>query len=187
MPNAHIFSRFGFVSYDGNRHDRILELPAASSIDDAVSGGGLPPLSSEAVRQTTAAHKGRWDDAGPFFEAALLSLPLTRAPSNGAEAEVKAAGAILQWLRRSAAEEFATSREDDEAMLRVLRERLSAEAESGDEEADGEEAIMACVLAYRVQRKRLFEVAVDVLEAHVETHAPEEEQEPQKGGAIQPE
>ena len=40
MPNAHIFSRFGFVPWGGNRHDRLLGLPAAASVDEAVSGGG---------------------------------------------------------------------------------------------------------------------------------------------------
>ena len=141
MPNAHIFSRFGFVPWGGNRHDRLLGLPAAAS---------------------------------------LLSLPLTREPSPGGAAEAKHATAILQWLKQAAADEFSTSREDDEAMLDVLQQR-AAEGEKDDEEADGEEAIMACVLAYRVQRKKLWEVAIDVLEAHVETHSPtSQEAAPQK-------
>ena len=54
-------------------------------------------------------------------------------------------------------------------------------ARKRQQEADGEEAIMACVLAYRVQRKKLWEVAIDVLEAHVETHSPtSQEAAPQK-------
>ena len=76
-PNAHIFSRFGFVPADGNRHDR-LGLPE----------GQFAPLSGSAVRETTSRHSGRWDDAGPLLEAALLSLPLTREESAGPAAEV---------------------------------------------------------------------------------------------------
>ena len=138
-PNSHIFSRFGFVVAEGNRHDR-LGLPE-----------GLPPLSSEAVRVTTKANAGRWDSAGPLFEAALLSMPLTREPSQGAAAEREAAASIAQVLRDTAAQDFATSLEEDEANSGASTSTMA--------------------LQYRMLRKRLFKVALDVLAAHQEAHA----------------
>ncbi len=160
LPNAHVFSRFGFVEARPNRHDRILHLPS-----------GLTPLSAAAVRQTTSACPGRWDAAGALFEAALLSLPLTRAPSGGAAAEVAAAEAVEAWLRQTAACEFATSLEQDEER-QCEREQLRRDGQPGGGGAPSEcrYGVEDALLAYRVQRKRLWATALDVLAAHREVH-----------------
>jgi len=151
-PNSHVFSRFGFVTREPNRHDRVLGMPEA-----------LAPLSAAAVRQTTAACKGRWDAAGAYFEAALLSMPLTREPSAGPAAEVEAAKQIETWLRETAEREFASGLEEDEAEQRQPEARAYG----------SDEAVRGALLAYRVQRKRLWATAVDVLAAHQEVHASE--------------
>lgn len=166
-PNAHVFSRFGFVLPSSNRHDRLL-LPE-----------GMAPLSGEAVRQTTRAAGGRWDGEKGTLEAALLSLPLTRDASLGPEAEAAAAAGVESWLREVEAREFVTSLEEDEA---ALAEILSAtavdaashrESQSRGEACDGDDddaSMRICVLGYRIQRKRLWRMALQVVKAHQETH-----------------
>lgn len=174
LPNAHVFARFGFVDARPNRHDRILHLPPT-----------LAPLSAAAVRQTTAACKGRWAAAGPLLEAALLSLPLSREPSRGAAAEVSAAAGIRAWLEQTGACEFATSLEEDETRMRErasrrpgrddLRRGAAARTDGGDDDdadddADAQYGLEDALLAYRVQRKRLWATTLDVLTAHQEVH-----------------
>ena len=174
LPNAHVFARFGFVDARPNRHDRILHLPPT-----------LAPLSAAAVRQTTGACKGRWEAAGPLLEAALLSLPLSREPSRGAAAEVSAAAGIRAWLEQTGACEFATSLEEDETRMRErasrrpgrddLRRGAAARTDGGDDDdddadADAQYGLEDALLAYRVQRKRLWATTLDVLTAHQEVH-----------------
>lgn len=172
LPNAHVFARFGFVDARPNRHDRILHLPPT-----------LAPLSAAAVRQTTGACKGRWEAAGPLLEAALLSLPLSREPSRGAAAEVSAAAGIRAWLEQTGACEFATSLEEDETRMRerasrrpgrdALRRGAAARTDGDDDDdadADAQYGLEDALLAYRVQRKRLWATTLDVLTAHQEVH-----------------
>ena len=163
-PNAHIFSRFGFT-YGANRHDRVLGLPDT-----------LQPLSAEAVRTTTAAFRGRWEDQQPYFEAALLSMPLTRQPSLGSLAETQAALALEVWLKEVAGREFTTTLEADEAELDELNRELSTSSARnvGAVMLDGEIGVRpstyAAILAYRVERKRLWRTAIDIVKAHQEAH-----------------
>ena len=174
LPNAHVFARFGFVDARPNRHDRILHLPPT-----------LAPLSAAAVRQTTGACKGRWEAAGPLLEAALLSLPLSREPSRGAAAEVAAADGLRAWLEQTGASEFATSLEEDESRMRErasrrrgrddLRRGAAARTDDDDDDDDDDDAdaeydLEDALLAYRVQRKRLWTITLDVLQAHQEVH-----------------
>jgi hypothetical protein len=167
-----VFARFGFVDARPNRHDRILHLPPT-----------LAPLSAAAVRQTTAACKGRWAAAGPLLEAALLSLPLSREPSRGAAAEVSAAAGIRAWLEQTGTCEFVTSLEEDETRMRErasrrpgrddLRRGAAARTDGGDDDdddADAQYGLEDALLAYRVQRKRLWATTLDVLTAHQEVH-----------------
>ena len=165
-PNAHIFSRFGFVPASSNKHDRLM-LPAE-----------LAPLSGEAVRATTRSAGGKWDEERPLLEAALLSLPLTREASEGGEAEAAAAAAIEEWLQQTAAREFATSLEEDEATLAALIAEASSSVGGG---ASQDEPVGAssggddvtrrmCLLGYRIQRKRLWRMALDVVVVHQQTH-----------------
>ena len=84
----------------------------------------------------------------------------------GPEGEVAAATAIEGWLEGVAEREFATTLEDDEQTLKMLR-ALPA--------ATGDESIAAALLEYRIQRKQLWRVALDVLAAHKEVHGGHDE------------
>ena len=166
-PNSHIFSRFGFVLPSSNRHDRL------------GLTGHLAPLSGAAFRETTRAAAGKWDDDRPLLEAALLSLPLTREASLGGQAEVAAAAGVEAWLREVADREFATSLEEDEAAMAELISSASRKGNqdegNGDELAAGDaeslRSVRMCILGYRIQRKRLWRMALDVLAMHQATHA----------------
>ncbi len=150
--NAYCFSKFGFVPLEPNRHDR-LGLPLEQ----------LAPISVEAVRDAMSAHPERWEGAGvkAYQEATLLSLPITRDPSTGAAADADAASAVGSWLRRRAERDFSTSLEDDEAVM--------AEAEAGAGAA-AEEPLLRAIIAYRIERKRLWKVAAEIVAA-IEEHA----------------
>jgi hypothetical protein len=153
MTNAVLLAAYGFVPPQPNRHDR-LRLPAAE----------VPELSGAALKATLAVHRGRWSGSAELLEAALLSLPLHRAPPPPPADEALAARAALEWLAQVAAADFATPLEADEVAIGELER---GEGGEGGEVAAGGAVSAAPVLRYRVQRKRLWRVAEEVLRAHL--------------------
>ena len=94
-------------------------------------------------------------------------------------AQVEAAGALEEWLTAVAEREFVTSLEDDEREL-AERQLHYARPPAHDPaytnfpkypNPGDEEGMLLAIVAYRVQRKRLWRVALDVLAAHRETHS----------------
>ena len=158
MTNANLLAAYGFVPPQPNRHDR-LRLPAE-----------LPPLSGAALKATLAVHRGRWSDSAELLEAALLSLPLHRAPPPPPTEEALAARAALDWLAQVAADDFVTPLDADLERCEGSEGGEGGDAAAGDAaagEGRGEAAWSAPVLRYRVQRKRLWRVAEEVLRAHL--------------------
>ena len=100
----------------------------------------------------------RWLVAGGLFEAAVLSLPLSRNASPGPTYERSAAEGVLTWLQQRADVDFATPLEEDEAR----EKRLLTEA--------GEPTRILAILRYRIQRKHLWAKATEILRAHISAH-----------------
>ena len=90
----------------------------------------------------------RWDEDKALLEAALLSLPLTREPTDAAS-EVAAASALGQSLAQAAETDHRSSLSDDVALL------LSATTAAVEGSVDPR---LPPIIEYRIQWKRLWEV-----------------------------
>lgn len=143
---------------------------------------------------------GAGGDRGALLEAALLSLPLSRETSTPeASVEVSRADALLQWLDAEAQRDFVTSMAEDEAWLQRHRMPPGAAVWAADSAfgtggahcgagggvpagsgAAGEgpggaggaemDPRLPDLMEYRLQRKRLWGLAREVLAAHAARH-----------------
>lgn len=226
-PNTIAFCNFGFVPRGVNRHDR-LGVPSDAQ-----------PLSATAVKETVRLMRQQWEggwppvrpregidtaaDGAALLEAALLSLPLSRDDHVDNSREAARADALLGWLNSVAAQDFATTLEEDEAWLErhsvppgaavwaneatggAWQPSSTAEAGGADACADAgthlgssdkwsganRQATLAAtadclkmmdgqrdqsgmdprlpdIVEYRVQRKRLWKLATEILTVHSE-------------------
>ena len=158
MSNAFMFANFGFAPPPGTPSNANDRLPFPSE---------LAPFSGDALRATLRTHSGRWADDAALLQAALLSLPLTR-DARSADDDAAATRAAVDWLRETAAAEFTTSLQRDEELLRLhAKGLLDGSPAAGGAAATGDDRWVVA-LHYRIQRKRLWRLAEEVLTTHLD-------------------
>ena len=158
MSNAFMFANFGFAPPPGTPSNANDRLPFPSE---------LAPFSGDALRATLRTHSGRWADDAALLQAALLSLPLTR-EARSADDDAAATRAAVGWLRETAAAEFTTSLQRDEELLRLhAKGLLDGSPAAGGAAATGDDRWVVA-LHYRIQRKRLWRLAEEVLTTHLD-------------------
>ncbi|KAL1510197.1 hypothetical protein AB1Y20_006527 [Prymnesium parvum] len=150
LSSRDLYSTFGFVTDESHRNDRLPTPPKT-----------LTPLNSTALNSTT--HRLLHLGASPAFigavRASLSSTSHTEAGRGwSCEAEAAAASAHFDWLKAEFPQELATHSIDDDAALHEL-------------EAMGRASTATySMLRYRIGRRRLWEVALQVLQEHIESH-----------------
>jgi len=150
MDNRRTYMQYGFVSIGGNRNDRIPGM-------DKVKEQGEYFLSRPRLWQYLSSRGMQPDDPDalmPAMVATVRSLPLRETPDSPSAEEAAAADALRGAVEDFAASEFTSSMEDDIRQAEELMENGLGNA------------IILNALTYAVERKALFQTAVDLLEEY---------------------